>query len=138
MLIDDDRFILHSVTALLTAHGITVHPYESATLALSAYQEVLPDLVLTDLNMPGMNGMTLMRQIRHFDQSTPFIFLTGNAEFDLAVEALRLRAFDFLVKPCEADLLVETVQRGIDHKLKEQSPDAANDVMVEPNGCSLL
>lgn len=114
MLIDDEESLLTCVSYLLKSRGIKVHSYTSAEGAMDAYRNILPDLVLTDLNMPGMNGMDLLREIRTMDSDTPVIIITGYADLDLTIEAVRLKACNFLLKPCEPEELLDAVISGIE------------------------
>jgi putative two-component system response regulator len=116
MLIDDESHVLLSVSALLGSHGFAVQCFENAVQALTEYRRTHPAVVLTDVNMPGMSGIDLLREIRVFDRETPVIIITGNAELEMAIESVRQGAFDFLVKPCEPDLLVDAVKKGLEHK----------------------
>src|SRR5512146_1412958 len=96
MIVDDDPLILDSVSMLLGSQGFAVSVYSDGHSALEAFRSAPPDVVLTDVNMPVINGFRLMEQIRAFDPDTPIVFITGNAEFDVALSAIKLQAFEFI------------------------------------------
>jgi putative two-component system response regulator len=121
MVVDDDPFLLDSVTLLLSSHGFSVSGFTDGQTALAAFRKAPTDVVLTDINMPTFNGFRLMERIRDFDQETPVIFITGNAELDVALSAIKLQAFEFIVKPFSPPNLLNTVERGISSKRMLQS-----------------
>lgn len=116
MVVDDDPLTLESISMLLCSNGFEVSAHVDALHALDSFREAPSDVVLTDINMPVINGFRLMEQIRNFDSDTPVIFITGNAELDVALSALRLKAFEFIVKPVSEKGLVDAVERGISNK----------------------
>jgi putative two-component system response regulator len=116
MVVDDDPLTLESISMLLCSNGFEVSGHTDALNALASFREVPTDVVLTDINMPIINGFRLMEQIRHFDAETPVIFITGNAELDVVLSAIKLKAFEFIVKPVSEKGLVDAVARGISAK----------------------
>lgn len=116
MVVDDDPLLLESVSLLLTSHGFSTHCYADAGHALDSFGVVPVDVVLTDVNMPTINGFRLMEGIRRVDGETPVIFITGNAELDVTLSAIRLQAFEFLLKPFCPDELVRAIESGVRHK----------------------
>ena len=121
MVVDDDPWILDSVSLLLESHGFAVSGFTDGYRALSAFREAPTDVVLTDVNMPALNGFRLLESIRAFDTETPVIFITGNAEFDVALSAIKLQAFEFIVKPFSGPGLISTIERGVNSKRQIQS-----------------
>ena len=120
LLVDDDARVLESLTLLLRSKGFSVHGFSCGAQALSALQENTYDAVLADLNMPAMNGFQLCEKIRQNIPDLPFILITGNAELDLALTALRLRIFEFILKPFSPPDLVDAVARAVHHKRQLQ------------------
>jgi putative two-component system response regulator len=74
------------------------------------------DLVLTDINMPIMDGLELLEKIRFLDKETPVVLMTAYADLDVAVKAIQKGAFDFIIKPYRPPALVHTVEKGINFK----------------------
>jgi putative two-component system response regulator len=121
MVVDDDPLLLDSVMLLLTGHGFDVTGFTDGQAALAAFREAPTDVVLTDINMPAFNGFRLLEKIRDFDRETPVIFITGNADLDVALTAISLQAFEFILKPFSTPRLVSTIERGISSKRQLQT-----------------
>lgn len=120
MVVDDDPFALESVAVLLRAKGFAVRPYDDGGKALAAFCEAVPDVVLTDINMPRFNGIKLMEKIRAFDDDTQVIFMTGNADLDVTLSAIKMKVFEFIIKPFAPDILVNVILKGIQCKRLRQ------------------
>jgi cyclic di-GMP phosphodiesterase len=116
MVVDDDPLLLETVEVLLGSHGFDVSLYTDGYSALEAFRNTATDLILTDVNMPAINGFRFLEKIRDFDTETPVIFITGNAEFDVALSAIKVQAFEFVTKPFSGPGLIAIVERGISHK----------------------
>jgi len=114
--IDDDRFVLESVTSLLTEFGFTVRAFSSGQEAVRQFVMEPVDLVLTDINMPIMDGLELLEKIRFLDKETPVVLMTAYADLDVAVKAIQKGAFDFVIKPYRPPSLVHTVEKGVNFK----------------------
>lgn len=114
--VDDDRFVLESVTALLREYGFTVYPFTSGQEAIREFVLEPVDLVLTDINMPGMDGIELLEKIRFLDSATPVLLMTAYADFDVAVKAIQKGAFDFIIKPYRPPALLNAVEKGVNYK----------------------
>jgi putative two-component system response regulator len=114
--VDDDRFVLESVTALLREYNFTVHPFASGQEAVKEFVLEPVDLILTDINMPGMDGIELLEKIRFLDNATPVLLMTAYADFDIAVKAIQKGAFDFIIKPYRPAALLHAVEKGVNYK----------------------
>ena len=114
--VDDDRFVLESVTALLREYGFSVHAFASGADAVKEFVHEPVDLVLTDINMPGMDGIELLEKIRFLDNATPVLLMTAYADFDIAVKAIQKGAFDFIIKPYRPPALLHAVEKGLNYK----------------------
>jgi len=114
--IDDDRFVLESVTTLLTEFGFSVRAFSSGQEAVRQFVMEPVDLVLTDINMPIMDGLELLEKIRFLDKETPVVLMTAYADLDVAVKAIQKGAFDFIIKPYRPPALVHTVEKGVNFK----------------------
>jgi two-component system, LuxR family, response regulator FixJ len=104
--IDDDDAVRQSLEFLLRTAGHTVRGFESA----KAFLEILPELrsgcIITDVRMPEISGIDLLRRVKVFDADIPVIMITGHGDISLAVEAMKLGAVDFLEKPFDDDQLL--------------------------------
>lgn len=115
LVVDDKEMLRDSVGATLRRAGYDVVTATDGGGALAAIASRRPDAVVTDLRMPGMSGVELVRQVRQIDEDLPVVMMTAFATVETAVEALKEGAFDYITKPFEGDELVVAVKRAIDH-----------------------
>jgi len=108
--VDDERRQRELYASTLRNAGIEVQELASAELALEKLQEVTPDMIISDVRMPGMNGVTLLRQVRSSHFELPFLLVTAFADIRDAVKALKLGAVDYLEKPIDLDELLAAVE----------------------------
>jgi putative two-component system response regulator len=114
--VDDDRYVLDSVTTLLRDHGFSVSAFSSGHDAIKRFVGEPVDLVLTDVNMPGITGIELLEKIRFLDRDTPVLLMTAYADLDTAVQAIQMGAFDFIIKPYRPPYLIHAIEKGINYK----------------------
>jgi len=111
--IDDDEAVRHSLEFLLKTAGMTVRGFDSAT----AFFEVLPQIragcIITDVRMPDVTGIDLLRRVKELGIDVPVIVITGHGDISLAVEAMKVGAVDFLEKPFDDDTLLAAVQGSL-------------------------
>src|SRR6202012_5218438 len=105
-LIDDDEGVRQAVAFLLTSSGFAVRVYESAIAFLDALASVQPGCVVTDVRMPGMDGLALQRELKLRDNPLPVIVMTGHGDVPLAVEAMKAGAVDLIEKPFNDEALL--------------------------------
>jgi putative two-component system response regulator len=113
MVVDDDGLLLESVSILLRSHGFSVCCYQDGWDALAAFREAPADLLLTDINMPGISGINLIEHFRAMDEETPVIIMTGYADMDVMQSAVKLKAFEVIFKPYVPAELVKAVDNGV-------------------------
>jgi two-component system, LuxR family, response regulator FixJ len=113
-LIDDDDGVRQAVAFLLTTMGFAVRVYQSAVVFLDALDSVQPGCIVTDVRMPGMDGIALQRALKVRGVRLPVIVITGHADVPLAVEAMKAGAVDFIEKPFSDETLVTAIQGAID------------------------
>src|SRR5450631_1476596 len=108
--VDDDDAVRQSLEFLLRTSGHTVRGFESA----KAFLEILPELrsgcIITDVRMPDISGIELLRRVKEHDTDIPVIVITGHGDISLAVEAMKLGAVDFLEKPFDDDQLLTALK----------------------------
>ena len=114
--IDDDEALRDSLTFLLRTARLDVQSYPSATAFLEALPEANLSCVITDVRMPGMSGIDLLRRLRERKISVPVIVITGHGDIPLAVEAMRIGAIDFLEKPFDDEVLIASVKAALRQK----------------------
>jgi signal transduction histidine kinase len=112
LLVDDEAGIRKVLGISLADLGYTVHAAENAAAALKIIEAVRPAITLTDIKMPGMDGIELLRAIKKQYPDTEVIMLTGHGDMDLAVESLKFQATDFITKPISEDALTVALQRA--------------------------
>ena len=112
LVVDDEPTVRETVAAFLSVHGFQVVTAVSGEQALEVFAAEAPDVVIVDLKMPGLNGMEVLRRIKATAPEVPVILVSGYGEIRLAVEAMRLGAFDFMAKPFQAEDLIGTVSRA--------------------------
>ncbi|HSN04930.1 MAG TPA: sigma-54 dependent transcriptional regulator [Nitrospira sp.] len=111
---DDEQAIRSAIVKRLTRQGHRVAGYESGEALLDALQHDLPDLVLLDLKMPGLNGLDTLKQVRQLAPSATVIMLTAYGTVQDAVEAMKLGAYDFLIKSVDLEGIDPVVARVLD------------------------
>lgn len=112
--IDDDDAVRQSLEFLLKSAGIKVRGFESAKAFLEILPEVEGGCVITDVRMPGMTGIDLLKHLHANKADLPVIVITGHGDVALAVEAMKAGAFDFLEKPFDDEILFATVRAALD------------------------
>jgi signal transduction histidine kinase len=123
LIVDDDVALLQALpqALFLRMQDTKVDTSDSASKALELIQEHDYDAIVSDIKMPGMDGLTLLAKIRELRPDTPTLLITGHGEHDLAVQALRGGAYDFIQKPIDRDYFVAALQRAIQtHQLRQQ------------------
>ena len=111
--IDDDEAIRQSLAFLLQAARLEVKTYPSAMAFLDALPAPAWSCVITDVRMPGMSGVDLLRRLKELKIGVPVIVITGHGDVALAVEAMKAGAVDFLEKPFDDDVLLASVQSAL-------------------------
>jgi two-component system response regulator FixJ len=108
--IDDDEAMRHSLSFLFRTAGIQAETYESAASFLDALPQATMGCVVTDVRMPGLSGIDLLRRLQERALALPVIVITGHGDVPLAVEAMKLGAVDFLEKPFDDQVLLDAVR----------------------------
>ncbi|MCK9417747.1 MAG: response regulator [Nitrospirae bacterium] len=113
LIVDDDPYVLESISTLLKTFGYTVHSCQNANDAMKVIKKNAVDVVLTDIKMPQVTGIQLLKNIHDYNQQIPVILMTAFAELDVAVEAIKQGAFDFVTKPYNPDYLLYSVEKAV-------------------------
>lgn len=116
LFIDDDQQVLEAYGETLDIEGFTVARYRHAADALAAIDLAVPQVILTDVRMPKMDGFALLDAIALRDNNIPVVLITGHGDVPMALRALRNGAWDFLQKPADPVELVETIRRALSHR----------------------
>ncbi len=113
LIVDDDSYVLEPLSILLREYGYHVISCGDAESALLSLRRQKVSVVLTDINMPLISGIDLLSRISAIDPDIPVILMTAYAELDIAVDALKKGAFDFLTKPCQTEYLAHSVEKAV-------------------------
>jgi len=116
LFIDDDPKAGELMLRFSENADYTCHVFQDPQEGLAHFQQCHADLVISDLRMPGMTGMQLLGAVRQVDKDVPFIIITGFADVDNAIEALRLGATDFIKKPFDMDELRIQIEQTLEHR----------------------
>ncbi|MFN2307611.1 MAG: sigma-54-dependent transcriptional regulator, partial [Paracoccaceae bacterium] len=116
LFVDDEEDLRMAAAQTLELADLPVTPLAEADLALSHVARDFPGVLVTDIRMPGMDGMVLMRRALEIDPALPVIIVTGNGDVELAVQAMRDGAYDFLEKPYNPAELVAVIRRAFDKR----------------------
>jgi two-component system, LuxR family, response regulator FixJ len=122
--IDDDPAMRDSLDFLLGSAGFSVRLFDSAQVFLNEFASLERGCVVTDVRMPGIDGMELLRQLNSGARKLPVIVMTGHGDVPLAVEAMKLGALDFLEKPFEDDRLIGMIETALAENVSGSKSDA--------------
>jgi two-component system, LuxR family, response regulator FixJ len=123
--IDDDEAVRESLSLLLEARALPVRTFASTPEFLAVAPSVPPGCVVTDLSMPGMDGLQLLQRLREHNLHLPVIVMTGHGEVSLAVQALKAGAIDFIEKPFPGAALFDAVEAALQAVDDTRQTDAA-------------
>jgi len=115
-LVDDDADLRHALKQSLELEGLSVTCHTSAEDVADLPLRSLYGVIVSDIRMPGMDGLTLMRRILGIDPTLPVVLITGHGDVQMAVEAMRAGAYDFIEKPFAANRLFSVVERALEKR----------------------
>ncbi|WP_102107386.1 sigma-54-dependent transcriptional regulator [Oceaniglobus roseus] len=111
-IVDDEKDMRQSISQWLALSGFDTESFASAEEALKVLGADYPGVVVTDIKMPGMDGMAFLKRLMSLDSGLPVIMITGHGDVPMAVEAMRVGAFDFLEKPFNPDRMTELAKKA--------------------------
>jgi two-component system, LuxR family, response regulator FixJ len=111
--VEDDQPMRDSLVALVEESGYRARPYAAAEDFLSLGPAAQPGCVVSDVRMPGMDGLTLLRRLRSGGSTLPLILITGHGDIAMAVAAMKAGAIDFIEKPFEAETLLGSIEAAL-------------------------
>ena len=112
LLVDDEEGIRKVLGILLADMGYRVHTATNGEEALRAFEKLQPPIVLTDIKMPEMDGIALLRELKQINPETEVIMITGHGDMDLAIKSVKYEATDFVTKPINDEVLEIALQRA--------------------------
>lgn len=125
LVVDDEAAMRRTLRDLLSLEGYEVHTAQDGQEALHILEEGEFDLMILDLRMPGLSGVEVLRRLSDMKVDVGVIVLTGHGSLESAIEALRRRAYDYLLKPVSPETLLDSVARGVAQVRQERRQRAA-------------
>ena len=111
-IVDDEQDMRQSISQWLALSGFETETFASAEDALKVIGADWPGVVVSDVKMPGMDGMAFLKRLMGIDSGLPVIMITGHGDVPMAVEAMRIGAYDFLEKPFNPDRMTDLAKRA--------------------------
>lgn len=120
MVVDDEKEFVETLAERLELRGFTVITAFDGEEALAGLENTGVDVVVLDVLMPGMDGVTTLKEIKNRQPLLEVIMLTGNATVETAIEGMKLGAYDYLMKPTQTEDLVEKIQKAKARKAEHE------------------
>ncbi|MBV7430775.1 MULTISPECIES: sigma-54 dependent transcriptional regulator [unclassified Acidovorax] len=117
LLVDDEPAVRRGLEQAMVLAGITVKAVGSAEAALDVFEDVQPWAVVSDVKLPGMDGLELLNKLRQYDREVAMVLITGHGHVAMAVQAMREGAYDFIEKPFSSETLVGVVRRAVERRV---------------------
>ncbi|MBN2062259.1 MAG: response regulator [Deltaproteobacteria bacterium] len=128
LLVDDEVIFTENMSKLLKSRGYPVKAVNEGSRAIRELEEDNFDVVVLDLKMPGMDGISMLKEINNLGILTEVLILTGHGSIDVAMEAIKLGAYDYLIKPCEIDDLIEKIEEAGKKKDRNENQDVDEEI----------
>jgi len=120
LIVDDEEDIRDVLEIVLKDIGYTVFLAENGEKAFKTFKSKDPDIVITDIKMPVMDGIELLRQIKRENRATEVLMITGHGDMDLTIRSLKYDAMDFITKPVNVDILEIAVEKAVEKIMARQ------------------
>ncbi len=131
LIVDDEEVICNVLERRLTKEGYLCTTAHNGKEALSRFYKDTFSLIISDIKMPEMNGIELLQRVKAIDPKMKMIMVTAYPEIDLAVNAMKLGAYDFIIKPADLDLIVMSVRKALEGKRLEEEIEAYQNRLEE-------
>ncbi|MBB5206183.1 two-component system C4-dicarboxylate transport response regulator DctD [Inhella inkyongensis] len=132
--VEDDPQVRESLVQTLELAGLNVRAFESAESLLAGFVPGRPVVAVSDVRLPGMDGLALLERLQLLDPSLPVVLVTGHGDVAMAVRAMRIGAYDFIEKPFTPERFVDTVQRAIEKRLLRAKVDELREQLQAKSG----
>jgi DNA-binding NtrC family response regulator len=135
LVVDDEKEFAETIAERLKLRGNDVTVSFSGDEAIEKVRDYLFDVVILDVAMPGKDGIETLREIKSMKPLTEVIMLTGHGTMQSAIEGMKLGAYDFLLKPCETDELVDKINKAYERKSEQDErirSAKVNDIISSP------
>ena len=134
LFVEDDPPVRASLVQTLELSGIEVQAFGSAEQLLPHLSQDMPAIVITDVRLPGMDGLTLLEKIKAVDAEVPVVVVTAHGDISMAVRAMRLGAYDFIEKPFAPERFVETAERALEKRMMRVALDELREQLAQRSG----
>ena len=131
-IVDDDRSIRWVLQKAIESVDITIRAFESADLVLEELKQDIPDVLVSDIRMPGIDGLQMLAEVKEHYPQLPVIIMTAYSDLDSAVSVYEGGAFEYLPKPFDVDEAVELIQRAITHSREKHQELVEEDISLGP------
>lgn len=138
LVIDDDRTIVHLVTKALCGGAVEVAGANDAETGMQLLRESSPDVLFLDIMLPDANGLELASQIRAFDPKLPVVFITASEDSGVAIEAMKLGAYDYVLKPLGVEQIQSLTASALETRRLMRAPVSINQNVDAPDGDVLI
>jgi len=129
-IVDDEEAVRNSLAFLLTTSGFATRVHESATAFLQVAPGIRNGCLITDLRMPDIDGVELLRRLRAGSAMLPAIVISGHGDVQMAVEAMKNGALDFIEKPFSDDVMIAAIERAVAQADSQSETDAATQAIL--------
>ena len=129
-IVDDEEAVRNSLAFLLGTSGFATRIHETATAFLEIASGITNGCLITDLRMPDIDGVELLRRLRAAESMLPAIVISGHGDVQMAVEAMKNGALDFIEKPFSDDVIISAIDRAVKHAATRTRDDAAAQVIL--------
>jgi two-component system, LuxR family, response regulator FixJ len=130
-IVDDEEAVRNSLAFLLTSAGFAVRVHKSATDFLAVAPNLTNGCLITDLRMPDIDGVALLRRLKAADAMLPAIMVTGHGDIQMAVEAMKNGAIDFIEKPFSDDVLIDSITRAAERAAEQKRSTTATELVKQ-------
>lgn len=134
LFIEDDPPVRASLVQTLELSGLEVQAFGSAEQALPHITPNVPAIVITDVRLPGMDGLTLLDRVKAIDAELPVVVVTAHGDVSMAVRAMRAGAYDFIEKPFSPERFIETAMRALDKRVMRVALDELREQLAQRSG----
>src|SRR4030043_768636 len=124
LILDDEEMICRMLSRRLIKEGYSCVTAHSGREALTHFYKNAFSLIISDIKMPEMNGIELLKKVKAMHPKMIVIIVTAYPEIDMAIEAMRVGAYDFIIKPADLDLVVLSVEKALEKKRLEEELEA--------------
>jgi len=138
LVVDDDPLILQAFDFLFPGAGHEMLKAGTGLEGVAAYEAKLPDVVIADVRLPDIDGLELVRRLQAAGKKTPIILMTGFGTAEIAIEAMRQGAYEYVLKPLDPDTLVPLIERAIDAYRQMRAPLKIGDGDADSPGAEAL